>query len=90
MEPTSKPIRKPDYRLELVDDETMLYNPADTKIISFNQTAALIWHLCDGQISMEEMISALQEAYPDSRDEIAEDVRATLEQFEKIGCIDPA
>jgi hypothetical protein len=90
MEPTSKPIRKSDYRLELVDDETMLYNPADTKIISFNQTALLIWHLCNGQVSVEEMISALQEAYPDSRDEIAEDVRATLEQFEEIGCIDLA
>lgn len=90
MELISKPIRKPDFRLELVGDETMLYNPADTKIISFNQTASLIWHLCDGQISMEEMITALQEAYPESRDEIADDVQTTLQQFEEIGCIDLA
>jgi hypothetical protein len=90
MEPTGKPKRKPDYRLELVENEIMLYNPADTKIISFNPTASLLWQLCGGEATIQEMIDALQEEYPDAKDEIAGDVMETLQQLLDIGCIEMA
>jgi hypothetical protein len=90
MEPTCKPKRKPEYRLELVGEDILIYNPEDTKIISLNQTASVIWRLCDGSISVQEMIEALEEFYPDSKNEITADVNATLDQFLETGCVDLA
>lgn len=84
----TKPKRKPEFSLEAVGDDVLLYNPADTKIISFNQTASLIWQLCGGQVSVTEMIAGLKEAYPENANEIETDVLATLQQFETAGCID--
>lgn len=84
----TKPIRKPEFSLETVGDDVLLYNPADTKILSFNQTASLIWQLCGGQMTVAEMITGLKEAYPEAADEIEADVLATLQQFEETGCVD--
>jgi hypothetical protein len=88
MEETAKPKRKPDYRLELLDNELLLYHPTDTRIFYFNQTASLIWQLCDGQHSVSEIIQLLSDAYPESVDSIRADVAATLQQFEEHGCIE--
>ena len=88
MNPFSKPRRKNDYRLELLDDEMVLYHPSETKILYFNQTASLIWQLCDGERTAEEMIRLLSESYPESASEIATDVQSTLQQFEEQGCIE--
>jgi hypothetical protein len=88
MEPTCKPKKKSEYRLELVGEDILLYNPDDIKIISLNQTASVIWRLCDGTITVQQMIEALEEYYPDSKNEIAGDVNATLDQFLETGCVD--
>jgi hypothetical protein len=84
----SKPRRKTDYRLEQLDGEMVLYHPSETKILYFNQTASLIWQLCDGERSAAEMIRLLSESYPESAGEIAGDVQSTLEQFETQGCVE--
>jgi hypothetical protein len=84
----SKPRRKNDYRLEQLDDEMVLYHPSETKILNFNQTASLIWQLCDGERTAAEMISLLSESYPESAGEIAADVQSTLQQFEEHRCIE--
>ncbi len=84
----SKPRRKNDYRLEQLDDEMVLYHPAETRILYFNQTASLIWQLCDGERTAGEMIRLLSESYPEAASEIAGDVQATLQQFEEQGCIE--
>jgi len=88
MQVSDKPKRKPDYRLELLDDELLLYHPTETKIIYFNQTASLIWQLCDGDHTAEEIVKLLSEAYPESADSIPADVTSTLEQFQEQGCIE--
>jgi hypothetical protein len=88
MEETAKPKRKPDYRLELLDNELLLYHPTETKIFYFNQTASLIWQLCDGQNSVSEIITLLNEAYPDAVNTIPNDVMTTLQQFVEHGCIE--
>jgi hypothetical protein len=88
MELTSKPRRKPDYRLELLDDEIVLYHPIDTHMLYFNQTASLIWQLCDGERSVDEIIALLSAAYPEAATDIPADVNATLDDFVKQGCIE--
>jgi hypothetical protein len=88
MKQESKPRQKTDYRLEELDGEMVLYHPTETKILYFNQSASLIWQLCDGERTADEMIRLLSATYPESAEEIAADVQATLQQFEQHGCIE--
>jgi hypothetical protein len=87
-EPTKKPKQKTDYRLETLDDEILLYHPSETKIMYLNPTASIIWGLCDGGRTAQEIILLLQDAYPESASEIAADVEITLDQFIEHGCIE--
>ena len=73
--------RNDDYRLEEVDGELLLYHPGSTKILYCNETASLIWQLCDGTRGEKEIVRDLSEAYPESADAIEGDVRETLQQL---------
>jgi hypothetical protein len=87
--PTSnKPRRKPDYRLEMLDNELLLYHPAETKILYCNESASLIWQLCDGQRTPREIADLLAAAFPDEATAIADDVQSTLQQFSQHGAIE--
>jgi hypothetical protein len=84
----NKPRRKPDYRLEMIDNELLLFHPAETKILYCNETASLIWQLCDGQRTPQEITTLLTAAFPEAADAIADDVQATLQQFSQHGAIE--
>ena len=88
MFPLSKPRRKPDYRLEMIDGELLLFHPGETKIMYCNQSASLIWRLCDGQHTVEEIASLLSQAFPEAADTIPAEVEATLRQFHEHGAIE--
>jgi hypothetical protein len=87
MHPSDKVCQEPDYRLEMIDDELLLYHPGETKILYCNQTASLVWGLCDGSRTVEEITKLLCEAFPDAAYTIPADVEATLEQFHQHGAI---
>ena len=82
------PRRDPDYRLEQLDDELLLYHPSETKILYLNQPATVVWGLCDGERSVTEIIQLLSDVYPDEAASIKGDVIATLSQFLETGCIE--
>jgi hypothetical protein len=88
MTTSNKPRRIPDYRLEKMDDELLLFHPAQTKILYCNESASLIWQLCDGTHSAPEIAAILADAYPDAADVIANDVDTTLKQFLDHGAIE--
>lgn len=77
----NRPRRKPDYRLEMIDNELLLFHPAKTIILYCNQTASMIWQLCDGQHTAQDIAALLTAAYPESADEITRDVETSLQQF---------
>jgi coenzyme PQQ biosynthesis protein PqqD len=77
----------PDYRLELLDGELLLYHLAETKIMYLNQVASLIWQLCDGERTVEEITAMLCEAFPESAEAVASDVIMALEQLLEHGAI---
>ncbi|MFM8322925.1 MAG: pyrroloquinoline quinone biosynthesis peptide chaperone PqqD [Chloroflexota bacterium] len=88
MQPTDRPARKADYRLEQLDDELLLYHPNETRILYLNPTASLIWGLCDGERSVAQIIAVLEEAYPEAQDAIAGDVQDSLAHLLEQGCIE--
>jgi len=61
-----RPRRKPDYRLEELDGELLIYHPTESNVVYCNQTASLIWYLCDGTHTTAEIIALLSDAYPEA------------------------
>lgn len=76
-----KPNAKQDFQIEEIDGEVLLYSPKATRSIYLNPSAAIIWQLCTGEHSTQDIIEALQEQFPDESDSIEKDVLATIEQF---------
>jgi hypothetical protein len=87
MELSCKPRQALDFRLEQLDGELLLYHPGQTTIMYCNPTASLIWGLCDGQRSVQDIIALLSAAYEQAGAAVAADVEATLEQFYQHGAI---
>jgi hypothetical protein len=81
------PRRSSDFRLEKLDDEFLLFHPAKAQLLYCNETASLIWQLCDGAHCSSEIISILIEAYPETARAISADVEETLKQFLEYGAI---
>lgn len=82
-----KPLRQPDFRLEKMDNELLLFNPKTTNILYLNETASLIWQLCDGQRSVPDMVTLLIETFPEAKNSIKQDVEDTVNLFKKHGAV---
>ena len=67
-------VLEPDYFLERIDNEITVYHPALTTSLYLNKTGALIWELCDGKRSISDVIDILIELYPESHNQIHDDV----------------
>jgi hypothetical protein len=83
-----KPLRKPEFRLERMDKELLLFNPVSTRILYLNEQASVIWQLCDGTRTAEGMIELLAAAYPEASKSIGGDVYETLKIFIENSVID--
>ncbi|MCB9077507.1 MAG: PqqD family protein [Anaerolineaceae bacterium] len=83
----NKPARTPDYQLELIDDELLLFHPGQTRILYCNATASLVWQLCDGQRTVQDIIDLLTDAYPEAEETLATDIQTSLDQFAQQGAI---
>lgn len=75
------------FQIEDLDGEIVLLHPARNVIIYSNQTGALIWQLCDGHRSVDEIIGILSAAYPESKEEIAADVPQTIQSLVTSGAL---
>lgn len=79
---TSKRYQQaPDCLLEDMDGDLLLYNPATATTLQLNGPSAIIWQLLNERHSVAEIISALQEAYPDQADQIEGDVLQAISDF---------
>ena len=76
-----KPKTIDDFQLEEIDGEVLLYSPKATRSIYLNPSASLIWRLCTGEFSTQEIVESLQEQFPEQAESIADDVMTTLDQF---------
>jgi pyrroloquinoline quinone biosynthesis protein D len=70
----SVPLQRPGVRLEEMDGETLLYRHTTRKSIYLNESATVVWKLCDGQRTVQQIIDVLAETYPDGRASITADV----------------
>lgn len=83
-----RPKRKENFKLEEVGGEILLYHPETAKILYCNETAKLIWQLCDGTRTGDEMAETLREAFPEEADSVADDVKETLKKLHDHGAVE--
>ncbi|GJL81884.1 MAG: hypothetical protein DHS20C01_15180 [marine bacterium B5-7] len=76
------------YRVEEMDGELLLYHPQSTATVYMNNTAALVWQLCDGSRETAEIVSILSESFPDASTSVRQDVIRALETFTEQGALE--
>ena len=73
------PDTVPGFELEEIDGELLLYSPELNRSIHMNSTASIIWRLCDGRMTIAELIELLTSAFPESENAIKQDVTDTID-----------
>ena len=86
--PHLNPKKCAGFLIEQMDGETVLLHPGKNIIIHANETAALVWQMCDGNNSEEDIVDILSGAYPDARAQIARDVPETIKKLRAQGALD--
>ena len=69
------------FELEEIDGEILLYSPSSTRSVYLNSTASLIWKLCDGRNSVGQIVDQLKQAFPESEQNIEQDVTGAIQLF---------
>jgi Coenzyme PQQ synthesis protein D (PqqD) len=79
--------QNPRFDFLQVEDESILYDTATHNVIYLDAPALVIWRLCDGQRSVAEIASLIEQAYPQSRESIAADVKKTVDALANAGAL---
>jgi hypothetical protein len=82
------PIRGTAYKVEEMDEESLVYRRAAKTAIYLNDTATVIWKLCDGTRTVSEIAAVIAKSFPDEAvEQIDLDVRETVDQLIANGLI---
>ena len=82
-------MRKAHLKIENIGNEAVLYNSNQKAIHVLNTTAQVIWELCDGNHTSEDIEREIRErfAVPEGYD-VGGDVRQTLAIFSEKGILE--
>jgi hypothetical protein len=89
-EADSVPVRREGASGVELDDKIAVYDDVGQLMILLNSSAGAVWNLCDGSTTVDEIVRALTETYPDQAAVIGEDVRETLRKLVEIGLVTKA
>ena len=87
IEPGFRPNPRPEIRVETVDDELVLYNAASGQAAYLNDSAAVVWKLCDGERSVSEITALILREMDGSGRPVGGDVEETIGEFVKAGLV---
>ncbi len=84
----ARPRQMPDITASDLDDELVLYNLRTDQVHVLNATAAAIWELCDGSLSVREIAAVLADACQVPLARVEPDVQNMLAEFHQAGLIE--
>lgn len=73
--------------LEQMDEDSLLFNPQTGTTLHLNPPSAMVWQMCDGGRSVEQLIADLTEAFPEQAKQIPDDVATALAELQNRGVI---
>lgn len=83
-----KPKRRTDIVNEIVEDETIIYDPRNHNVHHLNPMAGVIWELCDGGHTPKEIAEEVVSALEADPVQVERDVTKTLEEFQRKGLLE--
>ncbi len=86
----TRPLARDDLLTREVDGEFFLYDPVTDRVLLINHSAAVVFDLCDGTRTEDEISAEVQRLYESQAEQLANEVRATLAEFRTHGFIAPA
>jgi pyrroloquinoline quinone biosynthesis protein D len=75
------------YRLEVMGDDILLYGSTALKTIYLNESAALVWKLCDGARSVRQIAEMLVQTFPEDAAAVEGDVWNTIDRLLREGAL---
>jgi hypothetical protein len=84
---SATPRRRPRLYMERLGNEVLLLDRKEAKTIYLNQTAAIVWQLCDGSRTVADIAKHLGTAYPKVKG-VRDDVQTAMTQLANQGAIE--
>ena len=84
------PLRREGASAVDLDENVAVYDDVGQLLILLNSSAGSVWKLCDGATTVDGIVQALGETYPDSASVIGEDVHETLRKLAEMGLVTEA
>jgi coenzyme PQQ synthesis protein D (PqqD) len=83
--------RNPGVEEAPLQGELMLFDPGTSKFFVLNGTMSFVWRRCDGEHTVESMLSDLPAEFQDVDQSAAEeDLRRALSELDSLGLLVPA
>jgi pyrroloquinoline quinone biosynthesis protein D len=74
------------FFIEEMDGEVLLYKTGTHKAVYLNETAALVWKLCDGERTVGDIAKLLADSFPNCGT-LEQDVQKAMETLLREGVI---
>jgi PqqD family protein of HPr-rel-A system len=75
------PQQHPAMDTSYLDNEAVVFDERSAVVHRLNPSATLVWTMCDGETSIEQMLAELAEAFGLPPEAFAADVRTALDSF---------
>ncbi len=85
----TKPVRKPCIFVQDIGREVLLYSAQEKVFHILNPTAKIIWELCDGKHTIEDMEQVIRAKFSFSNGhDVMKDIQQTLQTFVGKGVLE--
>ena len=84
---TRRPTRAAEIVHYEVFDELVVYRPGASQAASLNETARAIWHLCDGERTVEDICVELAQMLALCPDDLRSDVCSGVNTLYELGLL---
>jgi hypothetical protein len=81
IDPSGIPVPRAGVRFEELDGEAVVYDRSGKRASYLNDTATVIWKLCNGTNTVPEIAAMLAKEYPEDAAGVESDVRETIERL---------
>jgi hypothetical protein len=82
-----RPLKKNSILFKPLDDGAILFNPATETVHTLNPSAAFIWLHCDGENSIEDIVSRIKKIFTEFHQSPAEAVFNTINTFQSLNLL---
>jgi hypothetical protein len=86
--PTLKPKVRSDLTVAELEGEAVIYDDETRQVHYLNQTATIVFNLCDGGSSIKELSADIADAFSLRQGEIEPQVRTLIRSFREAGFLE--